>query len=259
MAKETPPPAIRGPRSRRDGGTILGGSGRPAPSPPRSTSDEPPEDTPDLGLASDDPWTEGPAADTTPGDAAAAAAIRAEAPGTGRRVPVALVILCALLAVAAVGMALVAVVQYQTVQRNRDRDSRLRDVSGQTVAALTTYDYQQLDTWKKSVLSNLTGTFAKTFETSVGGYEQVYLAEHNRGTSTIEGVWIGQAKADQASTVVLVRITVTSLTGTHTIEPYVQLTLLKVGGKWRVDDVQYTLDSGSAGAPANSTTAPPGG
>ena len=182
--------------------------------------------------------------------------VRAEPAGG---VPVPLVILCALLAVAAVGMALVAIVQYQAGQRNRDRDRQLRDVSGQTVAALTTYDYQQLDTWKKSVLSNLTGTFAKTFETSVGGYEQVYLAEHNRGTSTIEGVWIGQAKADQASTVVLVRITVTSLTGTHTIEPYVQLTLLKVGGKWRVDDVQYTLDSGTGGAPANSTTPPPGG
>lgn len=175
--------------------------------------------------------------------------------GTRRQAgPVWPLVACVGAAVVALVLALLAVQQHNALQAERDQSRQLRDISGQTMAALTSYDYQHLDQWKKAVLANLTGSFQNTFEASVKGYEQVYLAEHNRGTGTVEGVWVGQASAGKATTVVLVQITVTSLTGTHTLEPYVQLTLLKVADRWRVDDVQYTIDSSTS--PATSATAP---
>jgi len=163
---------------------------------------------------------------------------------------------CALLAAVAVAASLFALQQRNRLQADQALNRELRDVSGQTVAALTNYDYQHLDQWRAAVMRNLTGSFQNTFKSSLSGYEQVYVAEHNRGTSTVEGVWVGQPNGGQATTTVLVRITVTSLTGTHTIEPYVQLTLLKVGGRWRVDDVQYTIESGT-GATSSGSGAPP--
>lgn len=183
------------------------------------------------------------AADAVPGS-------RAPRPG-----PNWLVVACALLAAAAMAGALFGLQQRNRLRADRALNRELRDVSGQTVAALTNYDYQHLDQWRAGVMRNLTGSFQNTFKSSLQGYEQVYVAEHNRGTSTVEGVWVGQTNGGQATTTVLVRITVTSLTGTHTIEPYVQLTLLDVGGRWRVDDVQYTIESGT-GAPQTSQTLP---
>ncbi len=163
---------------------------------------------------------------------------------------------CVMLAAVAVVAALFGLQQRNSLRSDRALNKDLRDISGQTVAALTNYDYQHLDQWRAGVLRNLTGSFQNTFKSSLQGFEQVYVAEHNRGTSTVEGVWVGQPNGGQATTTVLVRITVTSLTGTHTIEPYVQLTLLKVGGRWRVDDVQYTIESGSGTTSSGSGAAP---
>lgn len=163
---------------------------------------------------------------------------------------------CVVLAAAALVLALLGLQQHNALQAERDRDRQLRDVSARTVAALTSYDYQHLDDWKKAVLANLTGKFQTDFESSVAGFEQVYIAEHNRATGTVQGVWIGEVADGKATTVVLVQFTVTSLTGTHTLQPYVQLTLLKVNGRWRVDDGQLAIDTGGGASGTSDTTVP---
>ncbi len=154
---------------------------------------------------------------------------------------------CVVLALTALVFAVLALQQRSAVQAQTDQASELRDVSGQAVAALTSYDYQHLDQWKSSVLLNATGSFENQFQSSFASFEQAYMAEHNRGTGAVQDVWVGPVASGKATTVVLVDITVTSLTGTHSLEPYVQVTLLKVGGRWRVDDVQATFDTSGAG------------
>jgi hypothetical protein len=193
---------------------------------------------------------ESPERQATPAKEDIAAPEPALPPPIGR--PRGPLVACVILAAAALILALVGVQQHSALQADREQSKQLRDVSGATIAALTSYDYQHLDDWKKAVLANLTGKFQNDFESSVAGYEQVYIAEHNRGTGTVEGVWVGQVAAGKATTVVLVQFTVTSLTGTHTLQPYVQLTLLQVAGRWRVDDVQYTIDT--SGGPGSSGT-----
>jgi hypothetical protein len=166
---------------------------------------------------------------------------------------------CVVFALAALVFAIVGLQQRSARQTERDETAALRDVSGSTIAALTSYDYQNLDQWKRAVLAHATGSFQNQFQAGFSGFEQTYVAEHNRATGTIQGVWVGPVDAGKATTVVLVQITVTSLTGTHSLEPYVQVTLLKVAGAWRVDDVQATFDtsgSGGAGATTTPTSAP---
>lgn len=159
---------------------------------------------------------------------------------------------------AALVFAILALQQRSAVQAQQDQADALRNVSGQTIAALTSYDYQHLDQWKTSVLANATGSFQNQFESSFSGFEQTYVAEHNRGTGAVQGVWVGPVSAGKATTVVLVQITVTSLTGTHSLDPYVQVTLLKVAGRWRVDDVEATFDtSGSDGSSSTGGAATP--
>jgi len=150
---------------------------------------------------------------------------------------------CVVLALTALVFAVLALQQRSAVQAQTEQASELRDVSGQAVAALTSYDYQHLDQWKASVLLNATGSFENQFQSSFASFEQAYMAEHNRGTGAVQDVWVGPVASGKATTVVLVDITVTSLTGTHSLEPYVQVTLLKVAGRWRVDDVQATFDT----------------
>jgi Mce-associated membrane protein len=165
---------------------------------------------------------------------------------------------CVVFALAALVFAVLGLQQRSKLQADQDQTSQIRDVSGRTIAALSSYDYQHLDQWKKSVLADATGSFQNQFQAGFSGFEQTYVAEHNRGTGSIQGVWVGTADAGKASAVVLVQITVTSLTGTHSLEPYVQVTLLKVAGRWRVDDVQATFDT-SGGAGTGTTPAPAGG
>ncbi|MDQ6614139.1 MAG: hypothetical protein M3083_05175 [Actinomycetota bacterium] len=173
----------------------------------------------------------------------------------------------AVLALAALVLALVALQQRRARQAEENQTNELRDVSGRTIAALSSYDYQHLDQWKTSVLANATGSFQNQFESSFAGFAQAYIAEHNRGTGAIQGVWIGPVVSGKATAVVLVHITVTSLTGTHSLEPYIQVTLLEVAGRWRVDDVQATVDTGGSGGgssasganPPVTTTVPAGG
>jgi hypothetical protein len=165
---------------------------------------------------------------------------------------------CVVFALAALVFALGGLQQRNKLHAEQDQTAQIRDVSGRTIAALSSYDYQHLDQWKKSVLADATGSFQNQFQAGFSGFEQTYVAEHNRGTGSIQGVWVGAADAGKASAVVLVQITVTSLTGTHALEPYVQVTLLKVAGRWRVDDVQATFDT-SGGAATGTAPAPAGG
>jgi hypothetical protein len=236
------------PVAGRTGGTIIG----------RSKSTIPPEEAAEveasfaeLSAEPLDPEAPAPAADdgTSRVGVAASGSLAARWSLVG----------CVVLALAALVFALMALQQRSALQSDRDRTSELRDVSGQTIAALTTYDYQHLDVWKKSVLANSTGSFQNQFESGFTGFEQAYVAEHNRGTGSVQGVWVGPVDSGKATTVVLVQITVTSLTGTHALEPYVQLTLLKVAGHWRVDDVQATFDTGGGAASGTNGAAIPQG
>jgi hypothetical protein len=246
---------MTGPTARSSRGTILGRSRTPSAS--RSDPERARDDEASLDEL-DDMTLEAAPGDTESEVGGRAAGASATPSPPGRPLARWWMAACVVLALAALVFAALALQQRRSAQSDQAQTSELRDVSGRTVAALTSYDYQHLDQWKQSVLANATGAFQNQFESGFSGFEQTYVAEHNRGTGAIQGVWVGPVASGKATTVVLVQITVTSLTGTHSLEPYVQVTLLKVAGRWRVDDVQATFDtSGGTSSGDTGVTVPP--
>jgi Mce-associated membrane protein len=179
------------------------------------------------------------------------------------------------LAVLALIMALIAVQQRANLHSEQARDRDLRRISGDLVAALTTYDYQHLDLFQKRVLASATGGFRRDFNARFPALRDVLVADHSRATGTIQDVFVGPIDSGRATTLVRVIYTVTGLTGTRQIGSYDTLTVLKVNGRWQVDDIQTLLfnpgtsgGSGAAGpgstgstpsttAPASTSTSPP--
>lgn len=232
-------------------------------------------------LAPDPAGQDGPAGEAEVAGAAAAAADGGAAGGstTGEAdragVPWWGVAAVAALAVLALVMALVAVQQRSNLRAEQGRDRELRRVSGDLVAALTTYDYQHLDVFQKRVLASATGAFRQDFNARFPALRDVLVADHSRATGTIQEVFVGPTESGRATTLVRVIYTVTGLTGTRQIGSYDTLTVLKVSGRWQVDDIQTLLfnpsttggsggaNPGSTGsapsttAPATASTAPP--
>jgi Mce-associated membrane protein len=196
--------------------------------------------------------------------------VDAEAEGKGRpvapaRLPRWALAGMGLLVAVALLLALFGLQQRSRLQDLRSQTKELRDTSGQLVAALTTYDYQNLDAWRTAVLAHATGSFRNSFNNSFDATKQLLTATHNRATSVVQDVYVGGVQGGRATTVVIVNVTVTGLSGTRQFGSYDKLTVLKVGGRWQVDDIDslnFDPSNGSgpkaatpgAGATPSSTT-----
>lgn len=165
-----------------------------------------------------------------------------------------LVVVVAGLAALALAMALVALNQRSHVRTQQSRDRELRRVSGQLVGALTTYDYQHLDAFQGTVLANATGAFRRDFDARFPALRDVLVADHSRATGTVEDIFVGPVEAGRATTLVRVIYTVTGLTGTRQIGSYDTLTVLKVSGRWQVDDIQTLLFNPTQNAGSSAPT-----
>jgi hypothetical protein len=162
------------------------------------------------------------------------------------------------LCVLALVLALIALQQRSQLQRDRSQTTQLKQVSGQLVGALTTYDYQHLPDWQKAVLTHATGSFRNGFNDRFSSVEKLLTATHNRATSTVQGIYVGDVQGGRASTVVIVNVTVTGLSGTRQFGSYDKLSVLKVNGQWQVDDIEtlnFDSTTGSA-SPAPAPTTP---
>jgi hypothetical protein len=165
----------------------------------------------------------------------------------------------AVVSVLALVLALAGLNQRSKLHGQRATDLRLRQVSGQLVGALTTYDYQHLDGFRSSVLANATGAFARDFDSRFPALGDVLVADKSRATGTVSDIFVGAVDASRATTLVRVIYTVTGLSGTRQIGSYDTLTVLKVGGRWQVDDIQTLLfnpSANTASPSAGGTTTP---
>ena len=251
--QEPPSPPLR------SGGTILGGGRRRA-------GVEPPPDPSPAPTEADGALTELTAPDRSIHDdlASSSSTVGApiEGPAAGARPgqpPQAVIWKIALAAMTVIALVAALLGLQQRSKRNHDRQQAkaVQDTSGQWVGALTNLDYQHLDSWRSNVLRYSTGSVNSSFDKLFGSLEQLYTADHLRGTGTVQNIFVGSVAGGKASTVVLVNVTVTGLTGTRQYGSYAQLSLLNVHGKWlidTIDEVNFPLNStGSAGTPAAGT------
>lgn len=171
-----------------------------------------------------------------------------------RRVPASLWAVVALLVVIALGTSLLAA--DGTADRNRDRQDRkaVEEVSGRLATALSTYDYRDFEATKRRVLALSTGAFANQYERAVGALAS--LIDQTKATSeaTAGDVFVGSIDEGKASAIVVLEIRAAGVGGPRvSVDNYVDLSLVKVEGEWRVDGVR-NLNLGVAG----SGTAAPG-
>lgn len=177
------------------------------------------------------------------------------------RMPAAAWIAVTFLLIAALLLAAFGLQQRSKLQSNQRQAGQLRQVSGALVAALTTYDYQNMDDWKARVLVHAVGQLRNSFNQLAPGTIPLVAGTHQRSTGTVQEVLIGQVQGDKATTMVLVNVTITGLSGTRQFASHDHLTMLKVDGKWQVDYLDSVNFDPSTGSGVNPTpgTATPGG
>ncbi len=170
-----------------------------------------------------------------------------------RRVP-ALVGALAILVVVAIGTSWLAATA--TAERNRERKDRraVEEVAGRLATALSTYDHRDFEATKRRVLALSTGAFSSEYERAVGALSA--LIDQTKATSEAAAVdvFVGNLEKGKASAIVVLEIRGSGIGGPRvSVDNYVDLSLVKVEGQWRVDGVR-NLNLGVAGG---GTAAPP--
>lgn len=181
------------------------------------------------------------------------AAPRARPDRARRRLAVA----CAALFGLSVGLAVLAAVLSARLADERDRHQAIEEVAGRFAAALLTYDFEKLDASKQRVLELSTGNFRKEYERAfVGGLDKLYLETKARSVGTVKDVFVGTVEDDTANAIVVADAVAEGTSGTRRrLDSYIQLDLVRVGGRWRVDGVT-SLNFGQEPGSATTTTAP---
>ena len=172
-----------------------------------------------------------------------------------RRGPALLWAALAVLLVVALGASLLAA--DAVADRNRERQDRqeVEEVAGRLATALSTYDYRDFEASKRRVLALSTGAFASDFERAVGALAS--LIDQTKATSeaTVNDVFIGNLGDGKASAIVRLEIRASGVGGPRvSVDNYVDLSLVKVEGEWKVDGL-HNLNLGVAGG-GTAATAP---
>ena len=173
----------------------------------------------------------------------AVAAEKTEAGGrTWRGVPVKTLLVRAVVAVAVVGSAVTAGLQWhdadQAAQRDQDRQE-VRASAAEFGQALLSYDHTKLQEARHRVLSLASDDFAKTYdEAFTGGLEGVISKLKADATADVQNVYLGEIEDGTAKAVVVVDSEVHSTAGTRRVRgSYLDMRLVRRGGEWKITDV----------------------
>jgi hypothetical protein len=135
----------------------------------------------------------------------------------------------------------------------------LRTAAGRAGQAVLTYDYQHPEEHLQRVLKLSTGSFRSDYQAQ---FEQGLKDLIQRTKSVSEGfvkeVYVSQIDGETGEVIVRADESLDGVAGKRTIyDLYIQLTMVQVGGTWKVDQVtDLNFPSSGAGGASPSTTAP---
>lgn len=177
-------------------------------------------------------------------------------PDRGRR---RLMVACAALFGLSVGLAVLAAVLSARLADERDNKRAIEEAASRFAVAFLTYDYQKPEDSKRRVLELATGDFHKEYERAFdGGLATLYQETKSTARGTVKDILVGAVEDDTASAIVIADQEVTGISGTRRrLDSYIQLSLVRVQGRWRVDGVT-SLNFGEQTEASTATTAPPG-
>ena len=150
-------------------------------------------------------------------------------------------------------IAVVATVQRQELAAERDDRREIERVSGELAAALLTYDFEDLDASRDRVLARSTGKFRKEYEDAFESGLRTLLTETKASSrGTVTDIFVGDIDDGSASSIVVANAVADGTAGRRaSLASYIQLDLVEVGGRWRVDGVTnltFGRDSGDGQA-----------
>ncbi|GAA1809521.1 hypothetical protein [Actinomadura chokoriensis] len=212
-------------------------------------------DEPDIEDAPDEDESE--AAEHAGDEPAAAEAKPSKGQRVWRGVVVKAWLVRATVAVAVVGSAVTAGLQWhaadQAAQRDRERQE-VRAGAAEFGQALLSYDHTKLQDARHRVLALATDDFAKTYdEAFTGGLEGVITKLKADATAEVRAVYLEKIEEGAAKAVVVMDSEVHSTAGTRRVlGSYLDMKLVRRGGAWKVTDVT------SVGAANESMTDPDG-
>ena len=128
--------------------------------------------------------------------------------------------------------------QHRQLQESRDARAGVEQVASRMTSALLTYDYRDLDKTKQAVLRLATGKFRTDYDQNFGGLASLFTTTKGQSTATVKDVFVSGVDHDTATAIVVFDERTQGTSGQHlNVDLYLRLSLVKVKGQWRVDDV----------------------
>jgi len=161
-----------------------------------------------------------------------------------------------------VAMALVAAHQHSQLQESKDTRSSVEQVASRFASAVLTYDYRDLDKTKQAVLALSTGKFRTDYDQNFSGLSALFTTTKGQSTATVKDVFVSGIQSDTASAIVVLDERGQGTSGQRlNVDWYLRLSLVKVRGNWRVDDLINLNFAGQSPTDVpggtTATTAPP--
>ena len=162
--------------------------------------------------------------------------------------------------------AVFAAQQHRQLQQSKDARAGVDLVASRFASAVLTYDYRNLDQTKQAVLALSTGKFRTDYDQNFGGLSALFTATKGQSTATVKDVFVSGIQNDTATAIVVLDERGQGTSGQRlNVDWYLRLSLVKVKGNWRVDDLINLNFAGQGASPVpdsstattTPTTAPP--
>jgi hypothetical protein len=161
------------------------------------------------------------------------------------------VVVLGLLALGAIVTAVALWSSRSDLQDEVDRRDEIASVAGRFAEVLLSYDHEDLDSSRAAVRELATPDFADeyvgAFDAGLGG--QIESLEAT-SSATIREVFVSSSTGDTARAVVIADSEILSAAGSRaTVGTYLDITLVRLDGRWQVDDVTSVANAGSRLSP----------
>lgn len=175
----------------------------------------------------------------------------------GSRVQKILLVLLALLALGAIVAAVSLWSSRADLQDDSARQDEVASVAARFAEVLLTYDHEDLDGSREAVRELATADFAAeyvdAFDAGLGGQIETLEAT---SSATIREVFVSRATGDTARAVVIADSEILSAAGSRaTVGTYLDISMVRLDGRWQVDDVTSVANAGSRLAPVPGSDA----
>ncbi|MBV8560751.1 MAG: hypothetical protein JO050_08250, partial [Acidimicrobiia bacterium] len=156
--------------------------------------------------------------------------------------------------------------QHRQLQQSKDARAGVDQVASRFASSVLTYDYRNLDQTKQAVLALSTGKFRTDYDQNFGGLSALFTATKGQSTATVKDVFVSGIQNDTATAIVVLDERGQGTSGQRlNVDWYLRLSLVKVNGNWRVDDLINLNFAGQGASPVpdqstpatTPTTAPP--